>query len=228
MKCIILAGGFATRLYPITINQAKALLEYKGKPLISHIVEKVPPGIDILVSCNRKFEADFRRWQQSLDRPVEIGVEEVWTEEQKKGACGSLEYWVRRQSITEDLMVLASDNYFDFDLAGFVAGYDGEHPLVAVYDLGDISRATEFGVVSLKGKCIIRFTEKPARPESSLVATACYLLPPRVLLLLSDFCASGKKDNLGGFIAYLVSRMEVHAYTFSGFWVDIGSADNLA
>ncbi|PIU23357.1 MAG: hypothetical protein COT13_03515, partial [Chloroflexi bacterium CG08_land_8_20_14_0_20_45_12] len=54
MKCLILAGGFGTRLYPSTLNQAKALLEYKGKPIISHIVDKVPQHIDIMISTNKK------------------------------------------------------------------------------------------------------------------------------------------------------------------------------
>ena len=70
MKCLILAGGFGTRLYPSTLNQAKALLEYKGKPIISHIVDKVPQHIDIMVSTNKKFEADFHQWQQKTDRKV--------------------------------------------------------------------------------------------------------------------------------------------------------------
>ena len=78
MKCLILAGGFGIRLYPLTINRAKALLEYKGKPLVTHIVAKVPENIDILVTTNRKFEADFRQWQRSLSRQVEICVEDVW------------------------------------------------------------------------------------------------------------------------------------------------------
>lgn len=68
MKCLLLAGGFGARLYPTTVHKAKPLLEYNGKPLLSHIMDRVPQGIEILVSCNRKFEADFRKWQQSVVR----------------------------------------------------------------------------------------------------------------------------------------------------------------
>jgi len=88
MKCLIPAGGFGTRLYPLTIYKAKALLEYKGKPLLSHIVDRVPGNIDILVSFNRKFEADFHRWQKCAARPMELCVEYVWTEERTKGGVG--------------------------------------------------------------------------------------------------------------------------------------------
>ena len=65
MKCLILASGFGTRMYPLTLNHAKALLPYKGKPMINHIVDKIPPGIEILVNVNKKFEADFFQWEKA-------------------------------------------------------------------------------------------------------------------------------------------------------------------
>ena len=105
MKCLIMAGGFGTRLYPLTMYKAKALLEYKGKPLLSHILDRIPGNIDILVSCNRKFEADFRRWQEGTARRVELCIEDVWAEDRKIGAVGSLEFWVGSKNIAEDLLV---------------------------------------------------------------------------------------------------------------------------
>jgi len=228
MKCLILAGGFGTRLYPLTIYKAKALLEYKGKPLLSHIVDSVPGDIDILVSCNRKFEADFRRWQKGTARPVELCVEDVWTEGQKKGAVGSLEFWVSSKNITEDLLVIAGDNYFEFNLAEFISAYNGKNVLVAVYDIGDMSKASRFGIVSLDGNRIVEFQEKPAQPRSSLVSTGIYIFPPRVFPLLSRYCAEGKRDNLGSFIAHLIDGDEVHARIFTETWRDIGSAEDLA
>ena len=99
MKCLILAGGFGTRLYPLTKNKAKALIQYKGKPLATYIVAKVPAYVDILVTINKKFEIDFRQWQKSLSRQVEICTEDVWTEEQRKGAVGSLNFWVSQKNM---------------------------------------------------------------------------------------------------------------------------------
>ena len=228
MKCLILAGGFGTRLYPLTINRAKALLEYKGKPLVTHIVAKVPENIDILVTCNKKFEADFGQWQKSLSCQVEICTEDVWTEEQRKGAIGSLNFWVSHKNIDEDLLVIAGDNYFEFDLAEFVGAYNGKNTLVAVYDIGDKNKASQFGVVSLEGHKIVEFEEKPAKPKSSLIATACYIFPPRIFPFLSQYCALGKRDNLGNFISYLIDTEEVHAFTFTEPWLDIGTAKSLA
>ncbi len=225
MKALILASGFGTRLYPLTLTKAKALLEYKGKVVLSHVVGKIPQDIDILVNINKKFEADFRRWQSSIGRTVTLCIEPVFTEEQAFGAVGSLDYWIRAKKISDDLMVIASDNYFEFDLRRFIAAYDGESTLAAVYDIGDRSKASQYGVVRLDGNRITELEEKPAQPKSSLIAIACYIFPPRIFPLLSQFYAQGKSDNLGNFIAHLIETDEVHAYAFSELWLDIGSIE---
>jgi len=196
MKCLILAGGFGTRLYPLTINRAKALIQYKGKPLATHIVAKVPDHVAILVSINKKFEADFRQWQKSLSRQVEICTEDVWTEEQRKGAVGSLNFWVQTKRIDEDLLVIAGDNYFEFDLAEFIAAYNAKNALVAVYDIRDKSKATQFGVVGLECNKIVELEEKPAKPRSSLIAGYLYsstthISPPLPVLLRRQKGQSG-------------------------------------
>ena len=225
MKSLILASGFGTRLYPLTITKAKVLLPFKGKPIISHVVDRIPQNIDILVNTNKKFETDFRHWQNTVNRKVTLCVEPVFSEEQSWGAINSVDYWVRNKNITDDLAVIASDNYFEFDLSKFISSYNGNNVSVAVRDIGDKNKATQFGVVRLEGNRIVEFVEKPAVPKSSLIATACWILPPRIFPILSEFCSEGKKDNLGSFIAYLVGTDEVYAYTFTEQWVDIGSID---
>ena len=97
---------------------------------------------------------------------------------------------------------------------------------MAVYDIGDKSKANHFGVVRLKQHKIVEFQEKPTRAKSSLIATACYICPPQIFPLLSQYCSEGKRDNLGSFIAYLLDKDEVHAYTFTELWFDIGSPPN--
>jgi glucose-1-phosphate thymidylyltransferase len=224
MKCLILASGFGTRLYPLTQSKAKALLEYKGKPLISHIIDKIPQDMDILVNINQKFEAYFRRWQDTIGRAVTLCVEPVLTEEQAFGAIGSLDYWIKDKNITEDLLVIASDNYFELNLRKFIGAYTSKHTLVAVYDIGDKSKAGQFGVVRLEGNRVIELVEKPMKPESSLVAIACYIFPPRIFPYLFQCCTEGR-DNLGNFVSYLVQIDRVQAYTFSDVWFDIGSLE---
>ena len=228
MKCLILAGGFGTRLYPLTKKKAKALLEYKGKPLVTHVVAQVPENIDILVAINKKFEADFRHWGKSLSRKVEICIEEAWTEEQRKGAVSSLNFWIERKNIAEDLLAIAGDNYFEFDLAKFIGAYNGENTLVAIHDISDKNKASQFGVVQLDEHKIVKLEEKPAKPKSSLIATACYIFPPRIFPILCQYCTESKRDNLGNFISYLIDTDEVHGYTFTELWLDIGTSQSLA
>jgi len=223
VKCLILASGFGTRLYPLTLSKAKALLEYNGKPLLTHLVNKLPKDIDIIITVNRKFEADFYQWQSNINRNVEICVEDVWTEEQSKGAIGSLYFCVKQKNIDDDILVLAGDDYFEFDLLQFIGAYNGVNTLVAVHDIRDKNKATRFGVVKLSGNRIIEFQEKPKEPKSALIATACYILPKNLLPTLSKYCSEAKRDNLGSFIAYLLDSHEVHAYPFTEMWIDIAS-----
>ena len=225
MKCLILASGFGTRLYPLTMERAKALLPYRGKPMINHIVDKIPAGIDILVNVNKKFAPDFYRWQSEQQRRIDICVEDVTSEEERLGAVGALHYWIREKGIREDLMVFGSDNYFEFDLARFMAVFDGQHVLVAVYDVLDKARAREYGVVRIEGNRIIELEEKPASPKSSLVSTACWILPARVFPLIAEFCKGERRDNLGNLITYLVGQEDVLAYPFKEQWIDIGSLE---
>ena len=223
MKCLILAGGFGTRLYPLTVNRAKTLLEHEGKPLLTHIVDDVPRDIPIFIATNRKFEAEFLRWQKGTDRHVEICFEETCRHDEKKGAVGALRFWIKKKKIKQDLLVIAGDNYFGFDLAKFITAYNGKEALVAVYDIGDKRKAVKFGVVKLEGNRIIEFEEKPSKPKSTLIATALYVLPPHLFPILTRYCSAGKTDNLGDFISYLVDADKVRAYVFADAWFDIGT-----
>lgn len=225
MKSLLLASGFGTRLHPLNINKAKGLIDYKGKALISHLVHKIPENIPILVNTNKKFAADFRQWQDTLGRNVTLYVEPVFHERQALGAIGSIDYCISTQNIADDLLVIASDNYFEFELKHFIASYNSKNTLVAVHDIGDRIKAHHYGVVQIDGDKIVELEEKPAQPKSSLIAIACYIFPQRIFPLLAQYCSEGKRDNLGGFIAYLIAKDEVHAYIFKEPWFDIGIAD---
>lgn len=228
MKSLILAGGFATRLYPLTINKAKALLPYKGKPIINHIIERIPGDIEILVSTNKKFEADFLDWKAGVKRQVEILIEEAQSDDQKKGAVGAVHYWIKNKNVQEDLIVIASDNYFDLDLTDMLKKYNGRNAMIAVYDVGDkqkaceTGRACQVGLVTLEKNRVIRLDEKPPEATSSVIATGIYILPSRIFPLLEKHCDEKKCDNLGSFISYLLNHDEVQAYIFNGTWMDIG------
>ncbi len=120
-------------------------------------MERVPADVGILVAANRKFEPDFVAWQKTLDRPIEICVEEAVTDEQKKGAIGSIDFWTRQKSISGDLMVIAADNYFEFEMADLIKSFNGKNTIIVVYDVGDkekacdLAKACQVGLVILEG-----------------------------------------------------------------------------
>ena len=167
---------------------------------------------------------DFRNWRENIDRKIEIDVEDVWNEKQKKGALGSLMFWIEQANINEDLLILASDNYFEFDLCQFIAAYSGRNALVAVHDIGDKDKAGRFGVVEVEKGRIVKCVEKPRHPETSLIGIACYVFPRRLFAVLSHFHAQHPDlDELGHFITYLVKYDEVDAYIFTEVCKDIAS-----
>lgn len=223
MRVLILAGGFATRLWPITLFWPKPLLPVAGVPIIDYILQLVPEELlPVAVNTNRRFAQDFSAWAKG--KPVELVVEEVRSEEEKLGAVGSLAHLVQKLDLKEDLLVIGGDNLMDLDLRGFLAASEG-HPCVALYDLGDPRRAARrYGVAVVEGGWIVEFQEKPKNPNSTLVSTACYFFPKEVVPLLSAYLAQAPagKDAPGYFLAWLSRRFPLRAYTEVREWLDIG------
>lgn len=225
MKCIVLAGGFATRLWPLTENKAKPLLHLKDQQLISHIVEKIPSDIEVIISTNAVFEEEFNNWAQNFsNRSVQIFVEDSASDEFKKGALGATAFVIEQKKINEDLMLIAGDNYFGFAMSDFIQAFQG-NPLLAAYDIKDLNQAKKFGVVVAKNNYVTEFQEKPENPKSTLVSTGCYIFPQKNLTDIVEY-AKQKNDDLGGVFEYLMQKGEtINTFSFAERWYDIGSFD---
>lgn len=226
MKTIILAGGYATRLHPITTNRAKPLLPVAGKPIIDYVLASYPFSDRPIVSTNRRFAPQFIAWQKQSGRNVEIVVEETSAEAEKLGAVGAIDFLIQTLEIEDDLLVIGGDNISEFSLESFIAAYRGR-PLVALYDIKDVERVRgRYGVAIVEGEQIIDFQEKPQHPASTLVSTACYVYPEEILPLIGEFLrkAESGKDAPGYFNAWLVKErgIRVEAFTFDTGWYDIG------
>lgn len=229
MHAFILAGGFATRLWPLTEHRAKPLLPLVGKPIIDHIIEKIPADIPVTVSTNAAFEEAFSEWRQTIKRDrVSVHIEQTLHDDMKLGALGATAFWIQNEGITDDILLLTGDNYFGFDIAAFLAARRPDVPLIAAYDVGELSKASRFGTIIMNadGKTVQAFEEKPKDPKSSLVSTGCTLIPASALPVLIEY-AKEHPDNVGGiFEEFLRRGMQIDAYSFKDPWFDIGTFDS--
>jgi glucose-1-phosphate thymidylyltransferase len=222
MKCIILAGGFATRLWPLTEKAPKPLLYLAGKPLISHILTKIPEDIDVYVSVNSAFSDQFEAWQKTEKRKVNIFVEDANFEDEKLGALYSVSYCIQQNKINDDVLLIAGDNFFGFKSDDFFASFKGD-PLIAVYDIKSREEAKSFGVIVGKNSKVKQFMEKPQNPPSTLVSTGCYVIPKKCLAELHKY-AEVNRDDLGGIFEHFMSQgIDVDYFSFDQEWFDIGS-----
>ncbi len=230
MHVIILAGGFATRLWPLTEHIAKPLIEVAGKPLISYIIESLPKDIDITISTNKVFAKDFEVWKQHYCAErlehIAIFIEDSEGETEKKGALAATALCIQKRGIVqsgEDILLLAGDNYFGFNFNDFLSRAN-ENPLLAVFDIKDKKEAKKFGVVVPKNDTeVLEFEEKPEIPSSTLVSTGAYFFPHHTLSYIIEY-SKDHADDLGGIFEFCMKKnIVVEYFSFAEEWYDIGS-----
>jgi glucose-1-phosphate thymidylyltransferase len=233
MKAIILAAGYATRLYPLTETIAKPLLPVGGRPMLDYLLEQIR-GVEqvdaVHIASNHKFAQSFREWGGTRD--VIVHDDGTTSEDDRLGAIGDVELVVDRAQLEgDDLLVLAGDNLFDYRLADFVNWWSekGDASAVVLYDVGDLELVKKYSSVDVDQEERLRaFTEKPEKPTSTLVATAAYIYHRSHVALLHNYLADGNSpDQPGRFIAWLVPRVPVFGYTATGEWRDIGDGAQL-
>ncbi len=236
MKAIILAAGYGTRLYPLTVDTPKPLLDIGGKPLIEHILIRVAeiPGVDeIVIVTNDKFYDVFMEWQEAYNSKISIKVlnDGTSSNEDRLGAIGDIDFAVKNENIDDDVLVVAGDNLFDFSLVHLHDFFRKKKAsVVALNDLKEKEKAAKkFGVAEIDNdQRIVGFEEKPEFPKSSLASTACYFFTKSDLEELEKCIRERRKpDNLGDFIKYLSSKKHVYGYIFTEKWFDIGSYEHL-
>lgn len=235
MKAILLAGGYAKRLWPLTRDCPKSLLPVAGKPIIEHIfdgIEKIAAINEIYLSTNLKFETNFKEWLKGYEgsKEVELVIEETRDEAEKMGAIGALQFLLARRGLKEDVLIIGGDNLFDFDLHDLIAFQaDKKKSVVLLYDMGDKERVKgKFGVLEIDSEFkIIHSEEKPEEPRSTLISTACYIFSKEDLALINDYLEAGNSpDAIGFFVSWLCERRDVYGLIHNGLWFDIGSFDD--
>jgi glucose-1-phosphate thymidylyltransferase len=238
MKVVILAAGYATRLYPLTLTQPKPLLPVAGKPMIDHVLDNLAAinGIDrVYVVTNAKFAGHFQKWADAY-RAAKPGFEftvvnDGSTDDSNKlGAIGDLHLVLTREKVDDDVIVVAGDNLFNQRLDGFGKfAREKNTPVLAVYDVGDLEQIKKYNSISIDGESRITFfEEKPKNPTSTLTGIALYYYPKNVLPLIRQYIAEGNNpDQPGRLVQWLYPRVPFLTWKVPGLWFDIGSKETL-
>jgi glucose-1-phosphate thymidylyltransferase len=238
MNALILAAGYATRLYPLTLNKAKPLLEVAGKPIIEWIAEQlvpIPSLEGIFIVTNHKFAKDFEEWAKRFQRkhrspPLKVIDDGSTSDADKLGAIGDIHFVVQKEALdSKPLLVVAGDNLLSKPLTEFVE-YGSEHlATLAVYDVKSLERAKKYNQLRTSPAGILtHFEEKIATPNSTLCGIALYYYQLEALKLLDKYVAEGNNpDQPGRFIQWLHKRLDVFTFPIRGTWYDIGSKETL-
>src|SRR5436190_12778826 len=234
MKVVILAAGYATRLYPLTLTQPKPLLPVAGQPMIEYVLDNLAPvgGLDrIYVVTNAKFAGHFQKWaddyragKAKLDFTI---VNDGSTDDSNKlGAIGDLHLVLTREKVDDDVIVVAGDNLFSEKLTDFGRYCRKKNaPVLAVYDVGDLEQIKKYNAISVAPDSRITFfEEKPKNPTSTLTGIALYFYPKSTIPLIHQYIAEGNNpDQPGRLIQWLYPRTPVYTWRVPGIWFDIGS-----
>jgi len=229
---LILAAGYATRLYPLTKDFPKPLLSVGDRPIIDYIIDKLEPIEEIneiIVVTNSRFFSLFQKWAQELKVKKNLSVVDDLTlsDEDKRGAIGDMDFVLKEKRIGEDLLVIGGDNIFSGDLSDFLLFSEKvrPYPVIGIYDLKDKGQASKYGVIGVDEKnVIVDFEEKPLNPNSALVAMCLYFFPEEKLSRIGEYfkIEGAKKDAMGFYIDWLRKKESVYGYIFQGQWYDIG------
>ncbi|NCP67422.1 NDP-sugar synthase [bacterium] len=230
MKAFILAGGFATRLWPLTEHRAKPMLLVNGEPILAHILNQIPAETEVFLLTNSRFEPDFKTFLKTQNREVEIFCEDTHCDSEKLGALAAVATAIKHYNIEDNLLVLAGDNLLpELDLNELIPS--DNTALLALKNVPDLESAKSFGVVEFADieesktglRAIQTFIEKPEQPKSAAVSTGFMGIGKNLLPVLLEF-SEKSPDALGAIITeFLHQNFKVSGLLVEGDWFDVGS-----
>ncbi len=237
MKCILLCAGYATRLFPLTENYPKALLEIgEGKPLLNYTIEEInhlEEIEEIYLVTNDRFYQAFKDWAEQLnsEKPITIINDHTVSNDDRLGAIGDIQYTINSKNIFDDIMIILGDNLFEFDLRKAMDFYyEKKAPVVGGQYENDTDLLMRLGVIEAdKDGKIIGFEEKPPQPKGNIKSLGIYIYPKHIVSVLKQYLEEGNKpDAPGYFLSYLYQKEPVYVYPFEGNWFDVGTHEALA
>lgn len=232
MIAIILAGGYAKRLWPLSLNMPKVLLPIAGKPIIDYAIEKVleiiPPPSKIIVSTNQRFQLQFEEWLKNKEYDnIELIPDALIKESEKMGAIKALSDIV--SVISQDFIILAGDNLFTDELNSMMRFFNKVYsPVVALYHARNLVEAKRGATVVLDAnRRIVEFIEKPQNPKTSLIGACLYAFPFKTIPRFQEYIGLGlSNDEPGKFIEWLYKVEPVYGYMLHDYLWDIGTHES--
>ena len=232
MKCLILAAGYATRLYPLTENFPKPLLKVQDKTILDWLIEdmdKAGAVDEYVVISNHKFAHHFVEWADTMPQKITVVDDGTSTNETRLGAVKDIQFAIDALGLDDDMLVIAGDNLLDFSLTKFI-DYAKEKNTSCImrYYEPTVQKLRKSGVVTVdENGRVLRMAEKPAEPESHWCSPAFYYYTKEDAKLVSEGIAQGcGTDAPGSYIAWLCQQTAVHAMEMPGSRYDIGNLES--
>lgn len=229
MKCLILAAGYATRLYPLTENFPKPLLKVGEKTILDWLIDDISTSgaVDgFVVISNHRFARIFEDWAPAGVTVVDDGTS---TNETRLGAVCDIQYAIDRLSLDDDLLVIAGDNVLDFSLCRFIdyARAKGTSCIMRYYEPEE-ARLHKSGIVEIDAQDrILSMEEKPAVPRSHWCCPPFYFYTRADARRVREGIAAGcGTDAPGSFVAWLSGQVPVHAMEMPGKRYDVGNLES--
>ena len=236
MKCLILAAGYATRLYPLTENFPKPLLEVAGKPILDWLIDDMnQTGLidEYIIISNHKFTHIFQDWADKRNLMFNVKClildDGTSSNETRLGAVKDIQFAIEQLNLDDDLLVMAGDNLLDFSLSGFVNFAQEKHATCVMrYFEADEARLHKTGVAEINEEgLILSMEEKPANPKSNWCIPAFYYYTREDARLIKKGIESGCGiDAPGSFIAWLSTQTKVYTFEMPGKRYDIGTLES--
>ncbi len=232
MVCVLLCAGYATRMYPLTENFPKPLLDIKGKTIIDYLIDDLEENNLIekyVIVSNHKFIEHFNKWRETRKENITVIDDGSEDNDHRLGAVKDIWFAIEKGRIEDDILVLAGDNLLDFSLKGFVDFSNKKNGnAVMRYFENEVNRLKRTGVAVIdENSLITSMEEKPKEPKANWAIPPFYIFRKEYLHKIKEGIESGcKVDAPGGFIEWFANRNSVYAYLMPGKRIDIGNLDD--
>lgn len=232
MKCLILAAGYATRLYPLTENFPKPLLEVGGKTILDWLVDDIDTASvvdEYVVISNHKYAHHFEAWARTKAMKVTVVDDGTVSNETRLGAVKDIQFAITQLGLDDDMLVIAGDNVLDFSLTAFVRyAVNKQTSCIMRYFEPEEKKLTKCGVVEIDGTDrILSMEEKPAQPKSHWCCPPFYYYTREDARLVAKGIKAGcGTDAPGSYIAWLCTQTVVHAMEMPGKRFDVGNLES--